>query len=77
MQQIKNENLGSSPLQKGKRTSAKSLFKKPSVATKNNVRDLTGQTDTTLKEMKQRLKEVPKKSSGNEHDKDVYKDNQK
>jgi hypothetical protein len=34
--------------------------------------DVTGQTHTTLKEMKSRLKEVPKKSAATKHDKAAY-----
>jgi hypothetical protein len=36
--------------------------------------DVTGQTHTTLKEMKSRLKEVPKKSAATKHDKAAYED---
>jgi hypothetical protein len=35
--------------------------------------DVTGQTDTTLSEMKARLKEVPHTSAGSNHDKEQYK----
>ena len=57
---------------KGKRTDG-SLFKqtKP-VESGKGERDMTGQTDTSLKDMKQRLKEVPKQSSGSKHDKTAY-----
>jgi hypothetical protein len=34
--------------------------------------DVTGQTDTTVKEMKARLKEVPHTSAASNHDKEQY-----
>ncbi len=43
---------------------------------RKSERDLTGQTDTSLNHMKQRLAEVPKKSAGNKHDKTAYEDNE-
>ena len=36
--------------------------------------DTTGQTHTTLRQMKSRLKEVPKKSAATEHDKAAYEE---
>jgi hypothetical protein len=36
--------------------------------------DVTGQTHTTLKQMKSRLREVPKKSAATKHDKAAYED---
>jgi len=64
---------GASPLPKGKRP----LFKKPDVVKEEKKeRDLTGQTDTSLKDMKQRLKEVPKKSAATKHDKSAYEEKQ-
>lgn len=68
---------GASPLPKGKRA-AGSLFKKPKAKEEEKVaRDMTGQTDTSLKHMKQRLREVPKQSSGSKHDKTAYEKNRK
>ena len=75
MKTIQNENLGASPLPKGKRKSGSKLFTKAAKAEDKTIRDKTGQTDTTLKEMKQRMKEVPKKSAGSNHDKEVYSKN--
>jgi len=71
------EQHGASPLPKGKGP----LFKKPDVnkeekKEENKQRDLTGQTDTSLKHMKQRLREVPKKSAATKHDKAAYDDKQ-
>ena len=68
---------GASPLPKGKRSTG-SLFKKPKEKEDERVgRDMTGQTDTSLKHMKQRLREVPKQSSGSKHDKTAYEKNRK
>jgi hypothetical protein len=65
---------GASPLPKGKRSSAP-LFKKPARKVEEKTgRDMTGQTDTSLKHMKQRLREVPKKSAGSKHDKAAYEE---
>jgi hypothetical protein len=51
----------------------------PEAAAKVDARvkkdDVTGQTDTTLKEMKARLKEVPHTSAGSNHDKVQYSGN--
>ncbi|HMI65472.1 MAG TPA: hypothetical protein VK517_05520 [Cyclobacteriaceae bacterium] len=61
-----NTNHGASPLPKGKRKPGTPLFKKPrAVDDENKKRDITGQTATSLKHLKQRLAEVPKKSAGN------------
>ena len=63
---------GASPLPKGTRASGR-LFRKPGKKVEQKVeRDMTGQTDTSLKHMKQRLSEVPKKSAGSKHDKAAY-----
>lgn len=68
---------GVGPLPKGKRTTG-ALFKKPKAKEEKKAeRDLTGQTDTSLSHMKQRLREVPKQSSGNKHDKTAYEKNRK
>jgi hypothetical protein len=65
---------GASPLPKGKRSSGP-LFKKPGKKAEEKVeRDMTGQTDTSLKHMKQRLREVPNKSAGSKHDKSAYEE---
>ncbi|HWA33059.1 MAG TPA: hypothetical protein VG737_02965 [Cyclobacteriaceae bacterium] len=71
----KEEQHGASPLPKGKRRPGTSLFKGPKVDQNDEKkeRDLTGQTDTSLTHMKQRLREVPKKSAATKHDKDAYK----
>ena len=68
------EQHGASPLPKGKRKPGKALFKKPRVnkTDEKKERDLTGQTDTSLKHMKQRLREIPKKSAATKHDKAAY-----
>jgi hypothetical protein len=66
---------GAGPLPKGTRASGR-LFKKPSRKDEQKEeRDMTGQTDTSLKDMKQRLREVPKKSAGSKHDKAAYEKN--
>ena len=66
-------NHGASPLPKGKRKPGVPLFKKPKASeVENEQRDVTGQTDTSLKDMKQRLAEVPKKSSASKHDKAAF-----
>ena len=67
---------GASPLPKGKRSPGTSLFKKPPInkTDEKKERDLTGQTDTSLKHMKQRLKEVQKKSAATKHDKSAYEE---
>jgi len=63
---------GASPMPKGKRSSGP-LFRKPGKKVEEKSdRDLTGQTDTSLKHMKQRLRDVPKKSAGSKHDKTAY-----
>jgi hypothetical protein len=46
----------------------------PKAKTRNTKRDVTGQTHTTLKQMKSRLKEVPKKSAATKHDKAAYEE---
>ena len=77
MAKLTDDNHGASPLPKGKRTSG-SLFKKPKVKDEEKAgRDMTGQTDTSLRDMKQRLREVPKQSSGSKHDKRAYEKNRK
>jgi hypothetical protein len=73
MAKKENDTYGASPLPKGKRKPGVPLFKKPSARDeKKEDRDVTGQTDTSLKDMKQRLAEVPKKSSGSKHDKAAF-----
>lgn len=73
MTHTKDDNHGASPLPKGKRKPGVPLFKKPDAKDEGNVeRDMTGQTDTSLRHMKQRLAEVPKKSSGSKHDKTEF-----
>jgi hypothetical protein len=64
------ENHGASPLPKGKRKLG-TLYKKPAKK-KEGPRDPTGQTDTSLRRMKQRLREVPKRSAATAHDKKAY-----
>jgi hypothetical protein len=67
------EQHGASPLPKGKRKPGASLFKESRPDTEEKKeRDMTGQTDTSLKHMKQRLREVPKKSAATRHDKTAY-----
>ncbi len=58
---------GATPLPKGSRKRGQPLFKKPKEHGSPR-RDRTGQTDTSLTHMKQRLSETPKKSAGSEHD---------
>lgn len=73
MTQTEDNKHGASPLPKGKSKPGVPLFKKPKAKEEENVkRDVTGQTDTSLKHMKQRLEEVPKKSSGSQHDKAAF-----
>ena len=73
MAQSTDEGHGASPLPKGNRKPGSSLFKEPNKENEERKeRDLTGQTDTSLQHMKQRLKEVPKRSAGSEHDKAAY-----
>jgi hypothetical protein len=73
MKHIEDNNHGASPLPKGNRKPGVPLFKKTaSKDEKNVVRDVTGQTDTSLNHMKQRLAEVPKKSAGSSHDKTAF-----
>lgn len=73
MAQSTDESHGASPLPKGNRKPGAPLFKEPDKKNEEKKdRDLTGQTDTSLKHMKQRLKEVPKRSAGSEHDKAAY-----
>ncbi len=68
-------NHGASPLPKGKSKPGAPLFKKPKAKDEEKIdRDMTGQTDTSLKHMKQRLSEVPKKSSGSLYDKKAYEE---
>jgi len=68
---------GASPLPKGKSKPGAPLFKKPGKKEgEKSERDVTGQTDTSLKHMKQRMAEVPKKSEGSKHDKTAYEDNE-
>ncbi|MEJ0057205.1 MAG: hypothetical protein WDN75_17050 [Bacteroidota bacterium] len=75
METTKADQHGAGPLPKGKSKPGAPLFKKPKTKEEKKERDLTGQTDTSLKHMKQRLAEVPKKSSGNTHDKNAYDEN--
>jgi hypothetical protein len=73
MKLTEDSNHGASPLPKGKRKPGVPLFKNPPAKDeKNVVRDVTGQTDTSLGHMKQRLAEVPKKSAGSSHDKTAF-----
>ncbi|CAN5565744.1 hypothetical protein BH10BAC4_BH10BAC4_19820 [soil metagenome] len=75
MDQSPSNDHGASPMPKGKSKPGAPLFKKPkSKPEKKQERDMTGQTDTSLKHMKQRLAEIPKKSSGSKHDKTAYED---
>ncbi|NOT76324.1 MAG: hypothetical protein HOP08_15455 [Cyclobacteriaceae bacterium] len=75
MATTKNDTHGASPLPKGKSKPGAPLFKKPKTKhEEKSERDMTGQTDTSLKDMKKRLAEVPKKSSGSKHDKKAYED---
>lgn len=75
MSHTQDNNHGASPLPKGKSKPGAPLFKKPKKAEEEKPeRDMTGQTDTSLKDMKKRLAEVPKKSSGSKHDKKAYED---
>ena len=68
-----SNNRGASPLPKGKRKRSIPLFKSAEPKPKEHEkRDITGQTDTSLEHMKQRLAEVPKKSSGSTHDKAAF-----
>jgi hypothetical protein len=46
----------------------------PKGKTRAKAPDVTGQTHTTLKQMKSRLREVPKKSDATKHDKAAYED---
>jgi hypothetical protein len=64
---------------KGKTTGAQPEDVKPhdpvkakKVEDKLKKDDCTGQTDTTVNEMKARLKEVPHESAGTHHDKHAY-----
>lgn len=73
MTRTEDNSHGASPLPKGKRKPGVPLFKKPKAKNEENTeRDITGQTDTSLKHMKQRLAEVPKKSSGSKSDKTAF-----
>jgi hypothetical protein len=63
---------GASPMPKGNRSSGPLFKKSGKKVEEKNERDLTGQTDTSLKHMKQRLRDVPKKSAGSKHDKTAY-----
>lgn len=73
MRITEDNNQGASPLPKGKRKTGVPLFKMPKAKDEENLeRDITGQTDKSLKHMKQRLAEVPKKSSGNKSDKTAF-----
>jgi hypothetical protein len=74
MEKPSEEQHGASPLPKGKRKPGTSLFKRtgPGKEEVKKERDMTGQTDTSLKHMKQRLREVPKKSAATKHDKSAY-----
>jgi hypothetical protein len=75
MEHTNSDQHGAGPLPKGKSKPGHPLFKKEKAKDeKKSERDLTGQTDTSLNHMKQRLEEVPKKSSGNRHDKKAYDD---
>jgi hypothetical protein len=68
-----NDQYGASPLPKGKRKPGVPLFKKTTARDEQKAeRDVTGQTDTSLRDMKQRLAEVPKKSAGSKHDKAAF-----
>ena len=70
-----DNNHGASPLPKGKRKRGVPFFKEPKANDEKNAeRDITGQTDTSLKHMKQRLAEVPKKSAGNKSDKAAFEE---
>jgi hypothetical protein len=62
---------GASPLPKGDRKKGVPMFEQESMETPHE-RDKTGQTDTSVKHMKQRLAEVPKKSSGSRHDQAAF-----
>jgi hypothetical protein len=65
MKTKEDTNQGVGPLPKGKSKPGAPLFKKPDMKeAENEKRDITGQTDTSLRHMKQRLAEVPKKSAG-------------
>lgn len=74
MKKPKDEQHGASPLPKGKRRQRGPLFKKssPLKTEEKKDRDMTGQTDTSLTHMKQRLREVPKTSAATDHDKVAY-----
>lgn len=76
MGRTEDNSHGASPLPKGKRKPGVPLFKKPKAKEEaKGERDITGQTDTSLKHMKQRLAEVPKKSSGSKSDKTTFEKN--
>ena len=72
MDKSKADSHGASPMPKGKRSSGPLFKKRDKKGEEKNERDLTGQTDTSLKHMKQRLRDVPKKSAGSKHDKAAY-----
>ena len=72
MDKSKVDSHGASPMPKGKRSSGRLFKKLGKKVEEKSERDLTGQTDTSLKHMKQRLKDVPKKSAGSKSDKAAY-----